>query len=171
MCCPWVKYMPLRLDGPQASNHQPGVDEETQCYLNTGWGCMSPKKLKVKALMKSPGSLTLSLVKVEIFPWPLPLVRGNASDTISLLSAQCVTVTGLAGMPVPVAEHVLYLLLFKAKSAYEWAPVEHQSAGRHGKLLLCSHFKISLKCICYLETEMCLDPVYRVSLLSFFSLS
>lgn len=30
MCWPWVKYMPFRLDGPQASNHQPGNKTDTK---------------------------------------------------------------------------------------------------------------------------------------------
>lgn len=71
----------------------------------------------VMVLIKSPQSYVLFLVKVESFPWPLPHGHGNGSDTISLLSAQCVTVTGFIGMPVPVAEHFGYLFLFIAKSA------------------------------------------------------
>lgn len=63
----------------------------------------------------------MSLVKVESFPWPL--LHGGGSDTISALSAQCVTVTGFTGMPLPVAEHIATSFLFKAKGACAQAPV------------------------------------------------
>lgn len=38
MCCPWVKYMPLRFDGPQASNHQPAERIRTDTELMSRQG-------------------------------------------------------------------------------------------------------------------------------------
>lgn len=55
----------------------------------------------------------IGLSLVESFPRPQPQGHGSSSDTISLLSAPCVTVTGFTGMPVPVAEHFWYLVYFK----------------------------------------------------------
>lgn len=80
----------------------------------------------------------MSSEKVEGFPGPLPQGHGNGPDTITLLSAQCVTVTGFIGMPVPAAEHFRYLFLFKAKSACARAPVGAQSREWHRKLLFYS---------------------------------
>lgn len=55
-------------------------------------------------------------------------------DTISLLSAQCVTATWFSGMPVPVAERSPYLVLFKAKSVHvhELQHSRHQSPEWNG---------------------------------------
>ena len=73
--------------------------------------------------------------------WKFPMASPTGPwDTISLLSAQCVTVTWFSGMPVPVAERSPYLVLFKAKSVHvhKLQHSRHQRTECHGKLLFCS---------------------------------